>query len=53
MTPSSMVWIDAFSNLSAKAIKAELSSFSPRFLNAPVQAKIVAIELVEVSPPSK
>ena len=49
--PSSMVSIVAFSNLSANAISSWLPSSSPRFLSAPVHAKIVATELVDVSSP--
>ena len=49
--PSSIVLSDALSNLSAKSISSLIPSNSPRFLNAPLHANIVAIELVEVSSP--
>lgn len=47
--PSSIVSIVAFSSLSAKFISSGRLSSSPRFLRAPVQAKRVATEFVEVS----
>ena len=53
ISPDSMVAMVAFSSLSAKSINAWLWSSSPRFLRAPVQAKMVATELVEVSSPFK
>ena len=49
--PDSMVLNVALSSLSAKAHKSFNPSSSPRFLNAPVHAKMVATELVEVSSP--
>ena len=52
ITPSSIVWIDAFSSLSAKSTSASMWSSSPRLHSAPVHAKSVAIELVEVFSPS-
>ena len=48
ITPSSMVWIVAFSRSSANFCKSSKPSNSPRFLSAPVQAKSVATELVDV-----
>ena len=42
-----------FSGLSANAESSALPSSSPRFFNAPVQAKIVATEFVDVSSPAK
>ena len=53
ISPLSMVSMVAFSSLSAKSIRSLLPSNSPRFLKAPVQAKMVATELVEVSSPFK
>ena len=49
--PSSTVFTQASSSLSANAISALLPSSSPRLRSAPVQAKMVAMELVEVSSP--
>ena len=51
--PCSIVVNVAFSSLSANAISSGKLSSSPRFLKAPVQAKIVATELVDVSSPFK
>ena len=49
--PPSMVSMVAFSSLSAKAASYWFPASSPRFLNAPDQAKMVATELVEVASP--
>ena len=49
--PSSIVERVAFSSLSANYINSLYPSSSPRFLNAPVHAKIVATEFVDVSSP--
>ena len=49
--PLSMVSIVACSSLPAKSTSLSLQSNCPRFLRAPVQAKSVATELVEVSSP--
>ena len=51
ISPSSMVRTVAFSSYFANAESAGMPSSSPRFASAPVQAKIVATELVEVSSP--
>ena len=53
ISPDSMVSMVAFSSLPAKSISAWLLSSSPRLRRAPVQAKMVATELVEVSSPFK
>ena len=51
ITPPSMVSITAFSRRPAKADRSFSPSSSPRYLSAPVQAKMVATGLVEVSSP--
>ena len=51
MVPPSMTAMEACSSLSAKAWRAAMPSSSPRFRRAPVQAKRVAMGLVEVSLP--
>ena len=51
--PDSIVAIVAFSSLFAKSTRASMPSSSPRFLSAPVHAKIVATEFVDVSSPFK
>ena len=51
MMPSSIVCTDAFSSLSAYSHNAGILSSSPRFLRAPLHAKIVAMGLVEVFSP--
>jgi len=51
--PSSIVLMHAFSSLSANAESSGILSNSPRFLRAPVQAKMVATEFVDVSSPFK
>ena len=51
--PLSTVSITAFSSLPAKAARSLRPSSSPLFLRAPLQAKIVAMELVEVGSPSR
>lgn len=51
--PLSMVERVAFSSLSANSTSSLMPSNSPRFLNAPVHAKMVATEFVEVSSPFK
>ena len=51
IVPLSIVSNVAFSSLSANVINSLLPSNSPRFLNAPVHAKIVATEFVDVSSP--
>src|SRR5699024_8569624 len=53
ISPASIVSIVAFSRRSAHSIRSLFPSSSPRFLSAPVHAKIVATELVEVSSPFK
>ena len=53
ISPLSMVAIVACSNFSAKACNSVLPSNSARYFKAPVQAKMVATELVEVSSPFK
>ena len=51
--PLSIVAIVAFSRRSANAESSAFPSISPRFLSAPVHAKMVATELVDVSSPFK
>ena len=51
ISPSSMVRTVASSSFFANAESSGMPSSSPRFASAPVQAKIVATELVEVSSP--
>ena len=51
ITPLSMVSTVACSSFSANVTSAVSESSSPRFFNAPVHAKIVATEFVEVSCP--
>ena len=46
-----IVAIVAFSSLLAKVTRSSSLSISPRFLNAPVHAKMVATEFVDVSSP--
>ena len=49
--PDSIVSMVAFSSLSANSESSGIWSSSPLFRSAPVQAKMVATELVEVSSP--
>ncbi|MNC76217.1 hypothetical protein D3C75_1278870 [compost metagenome] len=53
ITPSSIVFIEASSSLSAKLISSGILSSSPLFLRAPVHAYSVAMELVDVCCPFK
>ena len=51
MSPASTVWTQAFSSVSAKAIKSSLPSNLPRYFKTLGPRKIEAIGLVEVSLP--
>ena len=51
MVPVSMVSSTALSSMRANSVTSGVPSSSPRFAIAPVQAKIVAVELVEVASP--
>ena len=51
MWPLSMVATTVFSSVSANLSKAALSSSLARCFSPPVQAKIEAVELVEVASP--
>ena len=53
ISPSSMAERVARSSFFANAARGALPSSSPRFLRAPVHAKMVATELVDVSSPFK
>ena len=51
MTPPSMVSMAASSSVSANSTTSGVPSSSPRLRRAPVQAKMEAMELVEVFSP--